>query len=90
MIKLLIWAGIAYLLYRALKNWIRISFGSVGRGAFPRAPERVDDLMVKDPQCGVYFPKREGHHLRFGGEDLHFCSPACRDNYHREHADNSN
>jgi len=84
MIKLLLWAVIVYLLYRALKNWIRIG-GPVGRGAFPRAPERIDDLMVQDPYCEVYFPRKEGHHLRFKGEDLYFCSPACRDKYLKEH-----
>jgi uncharacterized protein len=88
MIRLLLWAGIIYLLYRTLKNLIRIGPGPVDPGSFPKAPEQGDDLMVKDPYCGVYFPKRDGHHLRFGGEDLSFCSPACRDNYRKEHTDN--
>jgi uncharacterized protein len=89
MIKLLIWAVIVYLLYRTLKNWIRISFGPVDRGAFPGTPEQIDDLMVQDPYCDVYFPRKEGVHLRFKGEDLYFCSPECRDKYVSEHSDDS-
>jgi hypothetical protein len=42
---------------------------------------RIDDLMIKDPQCGVYFPRRDGIALKSGGEDLLFCSPECRDKY---------
>ena len=89
MIKLLLWAGIVYLLYRALKNSIRSGSGPVGSDSFPRTPEQVDDLMIQDPYCEVYFPRKDGHHLRFKGQDLYFCSPACRDNYLKEHSDDS-
>jgi YHS domain-containing protein len=41
----------------------------------------IDDVMVKDPFCEVYFPKRKGLHLRAGGEDLYFCSPECKGKY---------
>ncbi|MBN1140831.1 MAG: YHS domain-containing protein [Deltaproteobacteria bacterium] len=35
--------------------------------------------LVKDPQCGVYFPKSQGVTVEIDGRRLHFCSPACRD-----------
>ena len=41
-------------------------------------PEAIDDIMVKDPFCGVYFPKRSGVILRKDGEVLYFCSAECR------------
>jgi uncharacterized protein len=71
---------IGYLCYRAVKNWMAkspafrqaMSSGSAGE---------IDDIMVKDPSCGVYFPKRDGVHLRHKGEDLYFCSEACRDKF---------
>ena len=85
MMKLLIWAVIVYLLYRAIRNSIRIG-GPAGPGAFSKPPEQVDDLMVKDPCCGVYFPRKDGHHLRLKGENLLFCSPECRDKYLKEHS----
>jgi YHS domain-containing protein len=48
-----------------------------------REPDRVDDVMVKDPVCGSYFPQRDGVVLRDGGRELHFCSEKCRDRYQR-------
>lgn len=86
MIKLLIWVGIVYLLYRALRNWFGIGY-TPRNGAFPKPPGRIDDMMVKDPYCGVYFPKKDGQHLRFKGEDLYFCSTECREKYRVEHAE---
>jgi hypothetical protein len=46
-----------------------------------RQAGRIDDVMIKDPQCGVYFPRRDGIVLKSGGDDLLFCSPECRDKY---------
>lgn len=84
MVKLLIWAVIAYLLYRAVKNILGPGSPMAGRRTFQKPPERIDDLMVRDPYCEVYFPRKEGHHLRSGEEDLYFCSPECRDKYLKE------
>ena len=41
----------------------------------------IDDVMIKDPYCEAYFPKRNAVHLEVKGNDLYFCSPECRDNY---------
>jgi YHS domain-containing protein len=41
----------------------------------------IDDVMIKDPFCEAYFPKRNGVHLTFGGKDLYFCSNQCKDKY---------
>jgi YHS domain-containing protein len=42
---------------------------------------QIDDIMIKDPFCEAYFPKRNAVHLQFNGEDLYFCSNACKDQY---------
>ena len=43
---------------------------------------KSDDIMVKDPSCNVYFPKREGIHLRdHDGQDLYFCSEECKNKF---------
>ena len=41
----------------------------------------IDDVMVKDPQCGVYFPQRNSIVVSKNGENLYFCSTECRDKY---------
>lgn len=43
--------------------------------------EGSDDLMIKDPECGVYFPQRQGVSLKMDGQTLYFCSEKCRDDY---------
>jgi len=47
----------------------------------------IDDVMIKDPFCEAYFPKRNGVHLNFDGKDLYFCSSRCKDNYLAERSE---
>jgi hypothetical protein len=46
-----------------------------------RTENQVDDLMVKDPNCGIYFPKREGIPLKKANQEHYFCSKKCRNEY---------
>jgi YHS domain-containing protein len=78
--RLLILIALVYFGYRAVKSWMLQ--GSPGpRPAAGSGPDTVEDLMVKDPYCQVYFPKREAVHARIGGEDVYFCSSDCRDKF---------
>ena len=77
--KLLILLLIGYLAYRFLKSWILT--GSQQSTVQGNAAAEIDDDMVKDPQCGVYFARRDGVVARHQGEDIYFCSEACRDKY---------
>ena len=77
--KLLILVLIGYLAYRALKSWVLDS--SQRRTMQGNTTGEIDDDMVKDPYCGVYFSKRDGVLLRHEGGDIYFCSEACRDKY---------
>jgi len=42
---------------------------------------QIDDVMIKDPYCETYFPKRNAVHLNLDANDLYFCSKECRDKY---------
>ncbi len=80
MIKFIIILGLAYLAYRTLKSMILP--GPLPREEVDRQPMgRIDDVMVKDPYCESYFPRRSGVHLRREDEDLYFCSKECRDRF---------
>ena len=80
MIRIILLFIVGYVFYRALKSWI-----------FPAAPSskpvagksvgEVDDVMIKDPFCEAYFPRRNAVHLNIDGKDLYFCSVACKDKY---------
>ena len=78
--RLLIFIALVYLIWRSVKSWMSRNMKSVGTGY--RGPDReIDDIMVRDPYCEVYFPKRSGFHLNADGEDLYFCSDRCRDDF---------
>jgi len=80
MTKILILIVIGYLCYRAVNNWM-IKSATYRQEVSPGAAGEIDDIMVKDPSCGIYFPKRDGVHLQHKGKDLYFCSEACRDKF---------
>lgn len=78
--KLLIFIIILYLAYRALKY--RIFTSAVPGPKTSTGSERqIDDIMVKDPVCEVYFPKRSGISLTVDGKFLYFCSEDCKNKY---------
>ena len=37
--------------------------------------------LVRDPVCGVHVTEDRAFSLEVGGEVVHFCSVACRDQY---------
>lgn len=86
MIKNLVLIAVIYFVYRAIKSYMLKGLNhKPGEKVGERAGESPDDLMIKDPQCGVYFPKREGVSLNTGRETLYFCSEKCRDEYKKTH-----
>jgi len=81
-VKLLLLIIIAYVAYRAVKSWLLRNLQVPGENASQHP--KIDDVMIKDPVCGIYFPQREGVELRHKGQRLVFCSKACRDRYVEE------
>ena len=89
MIRFIILFVVAYLVYRALKNWMFPPPPDSGR--VDRAPAgEIDDVMVKDPYCGTYFPSRDGIRYQIDGKELAFCSERCRRKYIEELSKTSN
>lgn len=70
---------ILYLGYWLFKTWVKKKLAST---VFNNKNQHiVDDVMVKDPYCGVYFAKRDGVLLESGGKRLFFCCEACKAKY---------
>ncbi len=48
-----------------------------------RAPKRgpTEELLVRDPQCGVYLPIAAGIKSTIRGEEHYFCSKTCLTSY---------
>jgi YHS domain-containing protein len=78
-IRLLIVAGLAYLLYRLVRGAMG-SYGKISR----QKPGGVIDEMVQDPQCKTYIPRREAKKRVIGGKTYFFCSEDCADTYEKE------
>lgn len=88
MIKLLIIVAVGYLLYRSMRSWMFRDSTSLKKDPDQTAG-KIDDVMIKDPFCQAYFPRRNAVHLRLHGSDLYFCSKACRDKYIAQQSEES-
>jgi YHS domain-containing protein len=78
-VRLLLLIVIVYLGYRFVKSWLARTLQPPGEKGTHNP--QIDDVMIKDPVCGIYFPRREGVELRQGGQTYLFCSTACRDRF---------
>ena len=84
--RLLIFIGLLYLLYRVVKSWMA-SLNTSKTATYHQASPEIDDVMVKDPFCEVYFPKRSGIRITKDGKELFFCSTQCRDKFIEAHSE---
>ncbi len=80
--RFLILLGLFYFGYRLIKSWVHpgsIKSPPLRRADVDSKTGAIDDVMIKDPMCGVYFPKRDGVCVNEGGKELFFCSTKCKD-----------
>ncbi len=82
MFRLIVVGLIGYIVYKTVKSYMLKS----GQMKTVRGldPDQIDDVMVKDPYCGVYLPKKDGVRFKDKGKELFFCSEKCRVNFLRE------
>ena len=81
-LRLLILWAIVYFGYRAIKA---IMFGAISHEQREHLQnnkkQTVIDEMVQDPICGVYFPRKDGFRAKIKGQELLFCSKACKEKF---------
>jgi uncharacterized protein len=82
LIRLLIYIALGIVLYRAARSWFGQPRNTGRSDGDP--PVHVDDVMIQDPVCGVYFPQDRAVVLNTEGKALRFCSTECRDRYQAE------
>jgi YHS domain-containing protein len=75
MFRLLIGLGLGYLGYWVIKKT------AVSLGLWPKSPqpleEREPDILVQDPVCKTFIPRREALRTEKGGKTYFFCSEGC-------------
>lgn len=76
MFKFLLYLGLGYMAYLIIKPVAR------SLGLWPQAPRPVEkdqgpDLLVQDPVCKTFIPRREALRAEKGGTTYFFCSEGC-------------
>lgn len=79
MVRFLIFALFAYLLYRVLRGLIEPALKSGNR----RNNGTIDE-MVQDPSCQTYIPLREAKRKVIGGQEYYFCSKECCEKFEKK------
>ncbi len=80
--KIILFIVAFYIGYRVLKSWFVKKLQTAAQNMQTQgAGGQVDDVMVKDPFCNVYFPQREGIELLFEGKTYYFCSKSCKEKF---------
>jgi YHS domain-containing protein len=74
--RLILFAFIAYVVFLFLR--ITRGLKQARRQAGPKAPGRVEGVMVKDEICGTYIPRDQALTEVRDGVEHYFCSEECR------------
>ena len=80
MIRIILLFVVGYVVYRALKSWM-LPAAPPSKPVAGKTAGEIDDVMIKDPFCEAYFPKRNAVHVNVNGKDLSFCSVECKDKF---------
>ena len=76
MFRLLLGLGLGYLGYVIIKQVAR-SLGLWPQAPRPLAPDQEPDVLVQDPVCKTFIPRREALRAEKGGTTYFFCSEGC-------------
>jgi len=76
MFRLLLYFGIGYLAYAIIKQVAR-SLGLWPQAPRPLEKDREPDVLVQDPVCKTFIPRREALKAEKHGATYFFCSEGC-------------
>jgi len=84
LIRVLIIIVLFYLIYRVLKSLMKPT--RLNRFKRPKSIRGTEsDLdseeLIRDPNCGIYLPRKQGIAALIGGRVSYFCSQECKQQY---------
>ncbi len=86
MIKLLLYFVIIYCGYKILKFTVKsLGLGEAGHSQVNSEQGNIENVMIQDPVCNVYFARKDGVCHLIGGRELCFCSEECLNKYLMTH-----
>lgn len=74
-LKIVVLAVLFYILYRLLFGPKKIKTAS--ESTLSEEPESNQDVLVEDPVCHTYIPKKQALRAVKDGETYYFCSEKC-------------
>jgi uncharacterized protein len=81
MVRFVVVAVLIIVLFRAASLLLRGLSAGMSGGASRGDVSARRVQMVRDPVCGTFVVPDRSLMLSVGGQQLHFCSAACRDKY---------
>ncbi len=76
MFRLLLGLGLGYLAYVVVKK-VAASLGFWPQPPRPLDQDREPDVLVQDPVCKTFIPRREALRMQRDGMIYFFCSEGC-------------
>ena len=76
MFRLLLGLGLLYIGYVVIKK-VAASLGLWPQAPKPLEKDREPDVLVQDPVCNTFIPRREALRAEKGGATHFFCSEGC-------------
>ena len=76
MFRLLLGLGLGYLGYWAIKK-VAGSLGLWPQAPKPLEPNQGPDVLVQDPVCKTFIPRRDALKTEKDGQTYFFCSEGC-------------
>lgn len=79
--RLLLGLALGYVAFQVIRKVSQ----SLGRGGRPEkvSRSREPDLLVQDPVCKTFIPRKEALKLEKDGKDYFFCSEGCLKRFQR-------
>ena len=79
--RLLLGLLVGYLGYRLIKKVLQS--WTLGGSAKPQFRPDEPELLVQDPVCGTFIPKKDALKVHKDGQDYFFCSEGCLKRFRR-------
>jgi YHS domain-containing protein len=76
MFKILLYLGLGYMVYLIIKPLAR-SLGLWPQAPRPLKKDQEPDVLVQDPVCKTFIPRREALRADKDGATYYFCSEGC-------------
>jgi len=84
LIRILIIVGLFFLIYRVLRGLISPAPLNRFKGSRPDYDTENDsdpEELIRDPNCGIYLPRKQAIAALIGGRVSYFCSEECKRQY---------